>query len=78
MKTATVRELRTAFPRVEAWLAEGESVLITKAGKPVAQLVQPPAPEAGPDFAARFGSSHRTVRTATVDMREIVSEGRGV
>jgi len=77
MKTATVRELRTAFPRVEAWLAEGESVLITKAGKPVAQLVQAPACEARLDFASRYGSSERKVSKATVDMREIVSEGRG-
>jgi antitoxin (DNA-binding transcriptional repressor) of toxin-antitoxin stability system len=77
MKTATVRELRVAFPRVEAWLAEGESVLITKAGKPVAQLVQPPAREAKPDFASRYGLSERKVPKATLDMREIVSEGRG-
>ncbi len=75
MKTATVRELRTAFPRVEAWLAEGESVLITKAGKPVAQLVQPPAQEVRLDFAGRYGSAGR--KKATVDVLEIVSEGRG-
>ena len=53
MKTATVRELRTAFPKVEAWLAEGERVLITKGGKPVAQLIEPPRKR--PDFVKRFG-----------------------
>ncbi len=77
MKTATVRELRTAFPRVEAWLAEGESVLITKAGKPVAQLVQPPGRESSPDFAARYGLRGQIQPSQMVDMREIVSEGRG-
>ena len=39
MKAATVRDLRNHFPRVAAWIAEGESVEITKAGKPFARLV---------------------------------------
>lgn len=39
MKTATVRDLRNHFPRVAAWIAEGERVEITRAGKPFAQLV---------------------------------------
>jgi prevent-host-death family protein len=44
MKTATVRDLRNHFPRVAAWIAEGEPVEITKSGKPFARLV--PAPVA--------------------------------
>ena len=47
MKTATVRDLRNQFPRVAAWIAEGESVEITKAGKPFARLV-PPTPAKAP------------------------------
>lgn len=43
MKTATVRDLRNRFPRVAAWIAEGEPVEITKSGKLFARLV-PPAP----------------------------------
>jgi len=39
MKTATVRELRNEFPRIEAWVQEGESVNISKRGKIVATLV---------------------------------------
>lgn len=39
MKTATVRDLRNHFPRVAAWIADGQSVEITKSGKPFAQLV---------------------------------------
>ncbi|HTA31418.1 MAG TPA: type II toxin-antitoxin system prevent-host-death family antitoxin [Candidatus Cybelea sp.] len=39
MKTATIRDLRNHFPRVAAWIAEGEPVEITKAGKPFARLV---------------------------------------
>ena len=46
MKTATVRDLRNHFPRVAAWIAEGEPVEITKAGKLFARLV--PAPGAKP------------------------------
>lgn len=39
MKTATVRELRNDFPRIEAWANEGESISITKRGKVIATLV---------------------------------------
>ena len=39
MKTATVRELRNEFPRIEAWVLEGESVHISKRGKVIATLV---------------------------------------
>lgn len=57
MKTATVRDLRYSFPKIEAWLAAGEEVLITKHSKPLARLV----PGAGekkelpplPDYEAR-------------------------
>jgi len=44
MKTATVRDLRNRFPRVAAWISEGEPVEITKAGKLFARLV-PATPE---------------------------------
>jgi antitoxin (DNA-binding transcriptional repressor) of toxin-antitoxin stability system len=39
MKTATVRELRNEFPRIEAWVHEGESIHISKRGKIIATLV---------------------------------------
>jgi antitoxin (DNA-binding transcriptional repressor) of toxin-antitoxin stability system len=39
MKRATVRDLRYAFPKVEATLAEGEEIEIVKRGKVVATLV---------------------------------------
>lgn len=39
MKTATVRDLRNQFPRLEAWLHEGESINISKRGKMIATLV---------------------------------------
>ena len=79
MKTATVRELRTAFPRVESWLAEGECVIITKAGKPVAQLGPPPSGEGRLDFAGRFGTTRARPRAAgeVIDAVKFLSEERG-
>ena len=58
MKTATVRDLRNRFPRVAAWIEEGEPVEITRAGKPFARLV-PATPErprklVKPDIMARL------------------------
>ena len=57
MKTATVRDLRYDFPKIEAWLEGGEEIAITKHGKPIARMVRevaPPKPALKwPDFAAR-------------------------
>ena len=57
MKKATVRDLRYDFPKVEAWIAAGEEIVITKRGKPVARLVRDkPAVwkhPAMPDYRAR-------------------------
>jgi antitoxin (DNA-binding transcriptional repressor) of toxin-antitoxin stability system len=52
MRTATVRQLRTAFPKLESWVAAGETVSITKRKKVVAELHPPKRPK--PDFAKRF------------------------
>ncbi len=38
MKTATVRDLRNNFSKLETWLAEGEEIRIEKRGQPVAML----------------------------------------
>ena len=57
MKTATVRELRNEFSKLEAWLGEGEEIQIEKRGKVVGVLK--PAVETKssdviwPDFTAR-------------------------
>lgn len=45
MRTATVADLRNHFPKVVAWLDQGEEVEILRRGKPVACLV-PPRPAA--------------------------------
>jgi prevent-host-death family protein len=58
MKTATIRDLRNRFPRVAAWIDDGEPVEITKSGRPFARLV-PAAPGeprqlVKPDIMARL------------------------
>ncbi len=55
MKTATLRDLRNDFAKLEAWLGEGEEIRIEKRGRPIAMLT----PLRGekqvkmPDFEAR-------------------------
>jgi antitoxin (DNA-binding transcriptional repressor) of toxin-antitoxin stability system len=53
MKTASVRQLRTEFPKLEKWLAAGETVSITKRRKIVAELSLPRTKKK-PDFVSRF------------------------
>jgi antitoxin (DNA-binding transcriptional repressor) of toxin-antitoxin stability system len=65
MKTATVRELRNEFPRIEAWVHEGESINISKRGKVIATLV--PA----------LGASSSQRRSAKVDIMARLRETWG-
>ena len=44
MKTATVRQIRNAFPAVLRLVSNGESVAITSRRKVVATLTPPPVP----------------------------------
>ena len=80
MKTATIRDLRNAFPRVARWIEEGECVEITRSGKPFAQLAPVPPPGPGhspmPDFLARMRENFpdETVGKAAVS---IVDYDRG-
>lgn len=72
MKTATVRDLRNRFPRVAAWIEQGEPVEITRAGKPFARLV-PSAPTKPrrfkmPDIRARLD---RTFGAACYDAADV-------
>ncbi len=45
MKPTTARELRNQFPIVAAWLDKGETVLLTRRGRPMGRINLP----------ARFG-----------------------
>jgi len=57
MRTATVRDLRYNFRRVERLLAEGEPIQITKRKRVVAKLMPPDPPATPPkipDFLGRM------------------------
>lgn len=57
MKTATIRDLRYDFAKLEGWLSAGEEIQITKHNKPVATLLKAKPVKKGhqplPDFKAR-------------------------
>jgi antitoxin (DNA-binding transcriptional repressor) of toxin-antitoxin stability system len=60
MKTATVRDLRYDFPKIEAWLRAGQEIQITKRSKPLGRILpeskaakKKPMPPL-PDFKARL------------------------
>jgi antitoxin (DNA-binding transcriptional repressor) of toxin-antitoxin stability system len=71
MKTATVRDLRYNFPRVEAWLSGGEEIELTKRGHVVGRIIPGsasiPKPKM-PDFAARARSvcGDRKINTGAI------------
>lgn len=56
MKSASVRDLRQNFPRVMAWIVDGEEVAVTLRRKVVARLIPEPSPVREvppvPDFEA--------------------------
>lgn len=58
MKTATVREVQHRFRNVLGWIAEGETVEVTRNRQIVARIIPPP-PAKGrkirmPDFVGRM------------------------
>lgn len=78
MKTVGSYEAKTHLSRLLDEVARGETIEITKHGRPVARLVPPPGHER-PDVdvaiaairAARIG-----VRLEGVSIRELIKEGR--
>jgi len=71
MKTATVRDLRYNFPKLEAWLIGGEEIELTKRGRVVGRIL--PLARKGkrtemPDFAARIKAvcGERKIDTAAL------------
>jgi len=56
MQTATMRDVRYDFGKIEAWLAMGEEVVVTRHSLPVARIVKEtavPKKIKMPDFEAR-------------------------
>ena len=76
MKTATVRDLRYNFPKIERLLAKGEEIRVTKRGTIIGRLSPPEADQRKvPDFEAQmrviFGNRKLTPSTA-----ELLAEDR--
>ena len=76
MKTATIRELRSNFPRLEALLHEGESIAITKRKRLVATLV-PAGDTMRPDFPTRFGGAVPVGGRRDDSLINLLAEERG-
>ena len=81
MKTASIRDLRNHFPRVAAWIEDGEPVEITKSGKVFARLL-PAAPEKPrrfkmPDIAARLNRTFGATRYDAEDLARGLAASRG-
>jgi antitoxin (DNA-binding transcriptional repressor) of toxin-antitoxin stability system len=77
MKKATIRDLRYRFPAVEAILAEGEEIEITRRKRVVARLLppNPKGPRKRPDFLRRLKATYGD-KVQTVTSAELVSQER--
>lgn len=83
MKSATIRDLRYDFARLEAWLEGGEEILITRHSKPVAKLMPPNRGSkkkkrpALPDYEARLRRiwGNRVFTQAEVDEARALETG---
>ena len=71
MKTATVRQIRNAFPTVLQMVKNGETVAITSRRKVVATLTPPPAPS---HERRRYSWTHLDDRLAELRQQPILKE----
>ncbi|MGD0539323.1 MAG: prevent-host-death protein [Verrucomicrobiota bacterium] len=81
MKTANIRDLRNRFPRVAAWIEQGEPVEITRNGKVFARLV-PAVPETPrrfrmPDIMARLRANFGDEVYSAEELQGVIQESRG-
>ena len=81
MKTASVRQLRTEFPKVLAWVNAGEEVAITRRRKIVANLTPagdaPKKKPAMPDFRARLRAIYGDKIVPAKMMAELLAANKG-
>jgi prevent-host-death family protein len=79
MKTVGVYEAKTHLAQLLADVERGESVTITRHGKPVAELNPPGRAKSDRDRAIdrvlEFGRQHRGV-LAGISYKELIEEGR--
>ena len=76
MKTASIRDLRYHFPKIERMLAQGQEIQITKRKKVIAKLVPALAtPPVRPDFLGRLKEIWGD-RILTPSNAEIIAQDR--
>lgn len=81
MKTIGSYEAKTHLPRLLDEVANGESITITKHGKPVAHLVPPPGAEK-PDVDRviddwrEYRRKHNITLGSGMTIKEMIEEGR--
>ena len=77
MKEVNARELQKAFSKLTTELAQGQTIAITKKGKPLGfftkALSNPPLAQM-PDFAANLGSMPYDPKDAEKIIRELLDE----
>ncbi len=81
MKTATVRQLRTEFPKVLGWVNAGQEVAITRRRKVVANLTPagdtPRRKLERPDFSARLRTIYGDKVIPAATMAGILADNKG-
>lgn len=81
MKVATVREVQHSFRSLLAWIAEGETVEVTRNRQVVARIVPPPMPKRRrikmPDFVARMRREYPQRPASDRQAADLIAELRG-
>ncbi|HEY0456276.1 MAG TPA: prevent-host-death protein [Verrucomicrobiae bacterium] len=81
MKTATVRDLRNQFPKIAAWIEQGQPVEITRSGKVFARLIPTPPTKPRrfkmPDILARLDRTFGHTCYDAADLAKGLDESRG-
>ena len=79
MKTATARELRNQFASIARWLEQGETVVLTRRGRPLGRIVPEPGATQASNrsrralFASRFAP---LPRVPDRDFSRVLDENR--
>ena len=79
MITVGIFEAKASLGQLVQSAAEGEVVVLTRRGKPVAEIRAPEGEWAQADAAAAIAALRKarsTVRVGSVDIAELVAEGR--
>jgi prevent-host-death family protein len=72
-------EAKTHLPQLLQRVAEGEEIIITKHGRPVARLVPPEGAESAPDVRAAVAAMKQFRKGRSVgglSIRDMIEEGR--